>query len=118
MDYAQRDAETLDLAGGTVRHLALAARQDRGPRGRDEDTSPAASAISLSLSGDLANSAWLSPASNDVNAGALMPPNEPFPVHRKPRLMTACFKRRWRMHCNSKTRKQYQFVRIEIEWCA
>jgi hypothetical protein len=53
-----------------------------------------------------------------VNAGALMPPNEPFPVHRKPRLMTACFKRRWRMHCNSKTRKQYQFVRIEIEWCA
>jgi NhaP-type Na+/H+ or K+/H+ antiporter len=51
----------------------------------------------------------------DVNAGAPMPPNEPFPVHRKPRLMTAGFQWHWRTPCTSETRKKDWLVRIKIE---
>ena len=67
---ARVDAQTLGLARRAVRHVAIAADQDRGPRRRDEDHDPGSPAYRLSDTGYVALRADAHPASHHMTDGA------------------------------------------------
>ena len=69
LGVARRYAKTLGLAGHAVRHAAPSAGQDRGPRGRDENPGPPASAVGVPLPGYPANRPRPSAASPCLNPG-------------------------------------------------
>jgi len=82
---ARLDAQTFDVAGRPVRHLAPAPRQDRRPRRRDEDDDPGAFAHVLPDAGNPAFRPPANPAPRHVNNGARAAPKiEPLPSTRKP----------------------------------
>jgi hypothetical protein len=70
---ARLNAETLDLARRTVRHAALAAHQDRGPRRRDENDDQDSSSDIVSSAGDHAARALAHPTPAHLTGGAQCP---------------------------------------------
>ena len=73
------DAEKIDMARRTIRHVALAPDQDRRARCRDEDDDPRALADILPGTGYFALRARSNPPPRHVTSGAQSPENRTLP---------------------------------------